>query len=550
MSVSELSLAPAIGRVPAAATQIAEDLALASTHLADALRSVEHANKLLVRAAEANARDRHRIVMDIQKVKNNLSILESTAIAAEHTAGTWKNSSDKDLASHMGRITREGTREGRQTVARAITLHDLPVVAEGFKSGALTPSHVDVVAKALVNVPESVAQEFASLGIQEKLVRGAKLLPPWQFAKTVTSMIAALSPQTIEDKHQAQRERRFFHVTDTPDGTVLKGFLDRVSGKKVKLALEVLMHRPKDDDGRSGEQRTADALVEMSENVLNDGQFKTGALLRPHVSVVIGESTWKSLRSPRPQFTPSGRGRGRGSREGRDETSGSSPREGQPRSGTNEHPASAPPAGSALDVAARLLECDPVVDDSGMVMPPSEVGRVLCDCVLTRLVVDAGSELTDLGRANRLYANAQRRAVYVRDQGCAWAGCEVPVRWCEVHHIEWWSRGGATSIENGVALCGFHHGQVHSRNLTITRTYGSGLDIKNPGDLALGGFNAKERDSMSQGRSLPSRDPEPSSWVASSQSISSRKPGNTAKVSLARVGYVITDHTRREVSRT
>jgi len=39
-----------------------------------------------------------------------------------------------------------------------------------------------------------------------------------------------------------------------------------------------------------------------------------------------------------------------------------------------------------------------------------------------------------------------------------------------VHHIAWWDRdGGATSIDNAIALCSFHHHEVHRHDLQITR---------------------------------------------------------------------------------
>ncbi|KYH43986.1 HNH endonuclease signature motif containing protein [Branchiibius sp. NY16-3462-2] len=63
----------------------------------------------------------------------------------------------------------------------------------------------------------------------------------------------------------------------------------------------------------------------------------------------------------------------------------------------------------------------------------------------------------DLGREQRLFNRAQRRALAHRDRGCAFPGCDRPPSWTEVHHITPWARGGKTSIKHGVLLCSRHH---------------------------------------------------------------------------------------------
>ncbi len=62
--------------------------------------------------------------------------------------------------------------------------------------------------------------------------------------------------------------------------------------------------------------------------------------------------------------------------------------------------------------------------------------------------------MTSLGR---IFTADQREAIALRDGGCAWPACDVPATWVEIHHVQEWSKGGATRVDNGVSLCFRHH---------------------------------------------------------------------------------------------
>ena len=112
----------------------------------------------------------------------------------------------------------------------------------------------------------------------------------------------------------------------------------------------------------------------------------------------------------------------------------------------------------------------PATLEDGTPVPSSELGVVMCDCELTRIVINSTGIPLDLGRTERLFTGPQRKAVIARDRECAWPHCHAHARWCHIHHLRWWQRdGGVTSVENGALLCNFHHHEVHRLDLTLTR---------------------------------------------------------------------------------
>ena len=62
----------------------------------------------------------------------------------------------------------------------------------------------------------------------------------------------------------------------------------------------------------------------------------------------------------------------------------------------------------------------------------------------------------DIGYSDSIPASI-RRAVRLRDRGCAWPRCGRPAAWCDVHHLQHKADGGKTAVSECVLLCQFHH---------------------------------------------------------------------------------------------
>ena len=103
--------------------------------------------------------------------------------------------------------------------------------------------------------------------------------------------------------------------------------------------------------------------------------------------------------------------------------------------------------------------------DSNLTMSATEARRMACTANIIPVVLGAKGEILDLGRTRRLFSAAQRKAT-LRDGGCRAEGCTVPARWCEAHHLNPWSGGGRTDLDDGVLGCSFHHHLFHDAAYT------------------------------------------------------------------------------------
>jgi len=88
-----------------------------------------------------------------------------------------------------------------------------------------------------------------------------------------------------------------------------------------------------------------------------------------------------------------------------------------------------------------------------------------CDADIVPILVGADGGPLDVGNTVYLFPDRVRQAIISRDRRCTFPGCGAPPAWCDVHHLEGFRVGGATSARNGALLCGRHHRHVHATGL-------------------------------------------------------------------------------------
>ena len=117
-------------------------------------------------------------------------------------------------------------------------------------------------------------------------------------------------------------------------------------------------------------------------------------------------------------------------------------------------------------------------------LPIESVRRLCCDGETVVIVEDEDGEPLNVGRKTRTVPTAIKRALWSRDKGCVFPGCRNK-RFVDAHHIQHWSAGGETSLDNLLLLCTRHHRLVHEGGFAIAKDYLDHWYFKRPDGQAV-----------------------------------------------------------------
>ncbi|MGD0242592.1 MAG: HNH endonuclease signature motif containing protein [Streptosporangiaceae bacterium] len=146
-------------------------------------------------------------------------------------------------------------------------------------------------------------------------------------------------------------------------------------------------------------------------------------------------------------------------------------------SATPEHAPAAVPGTDPADPARCHVE-----DGDAVSVTTAQV--ITCTAALSWMLHGRDGAVLDLGRRRRRPSAALRKAARERDRGrCRYPGCES--RQVDLHHIQYWSNGGRTTLENLISLCKYHHTAVHDRGYLIAAGQGGKFTFYQPDGTAL-----------------------------------------------------------------
>jgi hypothetical protein len=300
----------------------------------------------------------------------------------------------------------------RRLVPLAEALDAAPeVVREALTAGRIDVDQAQVVSAAVAALPAEAGPEVVDKAA-EVLVEQAREFDPQLLRRLGERILHHVAPLLAEEAERkaleaaetrAERDR-YLTLSPAGDGGVrLTGRLTTEAAAVVTAALDPLCTPGRGGGGndRSPGQRRADALTDICRLALAAGDLPDHGGDRPQLVVTV-------------PFDPLTQALGTG----------------------------------WLDTATALS--------------PAAVRRLACDAKILPAVLGGGGQVLDVGRERRLFTGPLRRALVLRDRGCAFPGCDRPPRWADGHHVKHWADGGETALHNAVLVCGHHHRVIHA----------------------------------------------------------------------------------------
>ena len=343
-----------------------------------------------------------------------------------------------------------------------------PRTALALAEGRTGPGQIAVIRRTMERLGRLETISVADLAACERiLAEAATRLPPRMLCRVAERLIAEFDPDGVAPPDDADRFDEL-RLVRRPDGSLaIKGRIrDPLDAETIVEVFDLLSTPAGTDDDRDLPRRHADALKDLAQNALGASGLATDARGEAGEAGDDPVDPADDPGDPAAEGTPG---------DALDDDAGQQalipePFRPRPRPRPSREPAAG--AGRALltiTIDHRWL-CAAIGHgtlDSGAAVDVDTVRRWACDAGIVPMVLGSRSEPLDVGRLSYTIPEGLRRALVVRDGGCAFPACSRRPRRCHAHHVDHWLDGGATALANLALLCRFHHQLIHHGHWTV-----------------------------------------------------------------------------------
>ncbi|MFJ2756195.1 DUF222 domain-containing protein [Nocardioides sp. NPDC087217] len=373
-----------------------------------ALEGVAQANPSFMATGQKAA-----ALLEIARAKAQLAELELRVLATADDVAA--ESAARDVAAWLHHHTHQRPETLRADLRLAEALdRSYGLIGAAMRAGACNPAQAHVIVNALDDLPADLDPEIKTKA-EEALVAYATRFDPTQLRRLGRRILDVIAPEIAEAEEAKRLAAEEAH-----------------SRKKTRLAMRRL----------------------------GDGTTRITAVI-PDAAADRLATTLEAFASPR---------RDDGTRTDTGDYLPYDHRLGRAFCQLLEtlDPARLPIHGGDATTVIVTIDLDQLRKDAGIAqiiggspITAAEARRLACTANIIPAVLGGASEVLDLGRKERFFTAAQRRALLLRSATCEAEGCDIPGTWAEAHHWLEWAQGGATDLDNAALLCSHHHHRAH-----------------------------------------------------------------------------------------
>ena len=326
----------------------------------------------------------------------------------------------RDAASWLAAELHSDANAARRAQALGRSLEAAPLTADALSSGRIDVTKAGIITQALENLPDDVPDELRDRA-EAALVEQAQELSPKALARVARHLEAVVDPDgadAAEERALLREERTAWEKTSLRiqprfDGTArITGTIPETDAHRLRTYLESHTQPCKlEGETLRPDQRLGHAFCELLEHIDPNTLPSHG-----------GDATTVMVTIP------------------------------------------------LTDLRTELGAAAIGGIDSDTRLSASEARRLACTAHIIPAILGTKSQVLDLGRSQRLFTPAQRKALRTQHSTCQIDGCDVPSTWCDAHHENPWSRGGRTDLRNALLVCGHHHRRLHDPRYQATRS--------------------------------------------------------------------------------
>jgi hypothetical protein len=356
-----------------------------------------------------------RAVPEVHRLGNQEKLMElQERLGAVELHGLQAIDTDDVTITDTGRATRSwlieeqlvNPGEASRRMRLARALVVYPNVDAALSRGRFSREHARVIVAGLASVPPAFLEP-----VEAALIDLADRRTPKELGEDVEALLVACGVESSSDLAAQKRlAKRGLTIARTFNGLrSVSGLLTPEVGEALELALSQLSQPAGEEDDRTPAQRRHDAVGELADHFLSHADLPAVNGERPRIVVTIDYDALVN---------------------------------------------------DLTNAWGRL--------PSGATISPQTARRLACDADLIPAVLNARGDVLDIAVGSRSFSTAVRRAAWLEQGGrCAFPDCRR--RTVECHHIVWWTRGGASTLDNAAWLCAFHHWLVHERGWDMRR---------------------------------------------------------------------------------